>query len=120
MKRNTLLITMILAFITPSFSQTSITEKVFQESVENKVEEMQQLIGFDDQKAQELKEMELRFLLDIQKAETCFLCNSKKRIKKLQHIREARLQQILPRDQYVKYSSLENDLINKNNRLWLE
>ena len=63
MKRNILLITMILAFTTTSNSQTSITESVFQESVENKVENMQQLIGFDNQTAQQIREIELIFLL---------------------------------------------------------
>ena len=117
MKRNTLLITMILAFITPSFSQTSITEKVFQESVENKVEEMQQLIGFDNQTAQQIREIELIFLLEVNKAEHCLLCRKQKRIEKLKKSRDEQLQKILPRDQYIKYDAIENERIKKQ-PLW--
>ncbi|HBB01410.1 MAG: hypothetical protein A2W86_05545 [Bacteroidetes bacterium GWD2_45_23] len=117
MKRNTLLITMILAFITPSFSQTSITEKVFQESVENKVEEMQQLIGFDDQTAQLISEIELNFLLEVNKAERCHWCRKQKRIENLKTTRDEHLQKILPRDQYIKYDAIENERIKKQ-PLW--
>lgn len=117
MKRNTLLITMMLAFITPSFSQTSITEKVFQESVGNKVEEMQQLIGFDDQKARLISEIELNFLLKVNKAERCHWCRKQKRIEKLKTAREEQLQKILPRDQYIKYDAIENERMKKQ-PLW--
>ena len=120
MKRNILLITMILAFISSSFSQTSITERVFQESVENKVEKMQQLIGFDNQTAQLIKEIELNFLLEVNKAEHCLWCRKQKRIGKLKIARDEQLQKILPCDQYIKYNAIENDLLNEHNRLWLE
>lgn len=120
MKRNILLITMILAFTTTSNSQTSITESVFQESVENKVENMQQLIGFDNQTAQQIRDIELIFLLEVNKAEHCLLCRKQKRIEKLKKSRDEQLQKILPRDQYIKYNAIENDLLNEHNRLWLE
>ncbi|MDD2937323.1 MAG: hypothetical protein PHS25_03375 [Proteiniphilum sp.] len=117
MKRNILLITMILAFTTTSNSQTSITESVFQESVENKVENMQQLIGFDNQTAQQIREIELIFLLEVNKAEHCLLCRKQKRIEKLKKSRDEQLQKILPRDQYIKYDAIENERIKKQ-PLW--
>ncbi|MDD2313701.1 MAG: hypothetical protein PHX12_02430 [Proteiniphilum sp.] len=117
MKRNILLITMILAFTTTSNSQTSITESVFQESVENKVENMQQLIGFDNQTAQQIRDIELIFLLEVNKAEHCLLCRKQKRIEKLKKSRDEQLQKILPRDQYIKYDAIENERIKKQ-PLW--
>ena len=117
MKRNILLITMILDFTTTSNSQTSITESVFQESVENKVENMQQLIGFDNQTAQQIREIELIFLLEVNKAEHCLLCRKQKRIEKLKKSRDEQLQKILPRDQYIKYDAIENERIKKQ-PLW--
>jgi glutathione peroxidase-family protein len=108
---------MILAFTTTSNSQTSITESVFQESVENKVENMQQLIGFDNQTAQQIREIELIFLLEVNKAEHCLLCRKQKRIEKLKKSRDEQLQKILPRDQYIKYDAIENERIKKQ-PLW--
>lgn len=117
MKRNILLITMILAFTTTSNSQTSITESVFQESVKNKVENMQQLIGFDNQTAQQIRDIELIFLLEVNKAEHCLLCRKQKRIEKLKKSRDEQLQKILPRDQYIKYDAIDNERIKKQ-PLW--
>ena len=99
--------------------EKGIIADVLRNSIEHKVESMQKLIGFDDEIALELKELELKYLLDVQKAETCFLCNTSRRIKKLQSAREDKLQEILPRDQYIKYHSIENNLLNKDNQLWL-
>lgn len=99
--------------------EKGIIAEVLRKSVEQKVESMQKSIGFDNEIALELKELELKYLLDVQKAETCFLCNTSKRIKKLQSARENKLQELLPRDQYIKYHSIENNLLNEDNQLWL-
>jgi len=120
MKKFILLSTFIFVIIASAMTQSSITENVFRESVNRKVLRMQQSIGFDEQKAEQLKVLELNFLLDIQKAETCFLCNSKKKIEKLKNKRDEDLQHVLSRDEYIKYLSIENNLINENNRLWLK
>lgn len=93
-------------------------EKALKQSVEYKVEKMQKLIGFEDEIALQLKEIELKYLLDVQKAETCFLCRTSKRMKKLQSAREDKLQEILPRDQYIKYHSIENNLVDKDVPIW--
>lgn len=120
MKRFLLLSTLLIVFISSSMAQSSITENVFRDSVNHKVLRIQKSIGFDDQKAEQLKELELNFLLDVQKAETCFLCNSKRRIEKLKVRRDEELQRILSRDEFIKYQSIENNLLNENNRLWLK
>ena len=120
MKKFILLSTFIFVIIASAMTQSSITENVFRESVNRKVLRMQQSIGFDEQKAEQLKVLELNYLLDVQKAETCFLCNSKKKIEKLKNKRDEDLQRVLSRDEYIKYLSIENNLINENNRLWLK
>lgn len=120
MKKILVLSILLLTIIGLSAQQSSIIEKVLANSVEEKITSMQELIGFDDAQAQQLRETELNFLLEVNKAEHCFLCKKQKRIEKLKEKRDTELQKILERDQYIKYQSLENDLLNRNNRLWLE
>ena len=121
MKRTILSLIVFTAFIAVSPAQsTGIIADVLRQSVEQKVTSMQKLIQFDDLQAKQLYELELNYLFDVRKAENCKLCNKKKRIEKLQQKRDDGLQKILERDQYIKYQSLENDLLNENNRLWLD
>ena len=120
MKKIIITLGILFAAVAISTAQEKgIIADVLRNSIEHKVESMQKLIGFDDEIALELKELELKYLLDVQKAETCFLCNTSRRIKKLQSAREDKLQEILPRDQYIKYHSIENNLLNEDNQLWL-
>ncbi|RNC66484.1 hypothetical protein [Proteiniphilum sp. X52] len=107
----------LLAITGLSAQQHSIIEDVLVSSVEKKIFSMQELIGFDDAQAGQLRKMELNFLLEVNKAENCFLCNKRKRIKKLKQKRDAELQKILERDQYVKYDAIENERIRKR-PLW--
>lgn len=100
-----------------SAQQPSIIEKVLANSVDEKVVSVQELIGFDDAQAQQLRQMELDFLLEVNKAEHCFLCNKQKRIEKLKQKRDAELQTILERDQYIKYDAIENERMKKH-PLW--
>ncbi len=104
---------LLLTIMGLSAQQPSIIEKVLANSVEEKVDSMQKLIGFDDEQAQQLREMELKFLQEVNKAENCFLCNKQKRIEKLKQRRNAKLQKILDRDQYIKYDAIEDDRIKK-------
>jgi hypothetical protein len=97
--------------------QPSVIENVLMNSVEEKVSSMQELIGFDDAQAQQLRRMELNFLLEVNKAERCFLCNKQKRIEKLKRKRDEELQKILERGQYIKYDAIENERIKKR-PLW--
>ncbi len=120
MRKITLIILILATAAITSAQDNGIIKGILSESVDQKVSSMQKLIGFDDDKAQQLKDMELKYLLDVQKAETCFLCSTKRRIRKLQSAREDKLQHILPRDQYIKYHSIENELLNEDNRIWLQ
>lgn len=113
-----LVFTALLGIITyVSAQQLSIIEKVFVNSVEEKITSMQELIGFDNGQAQQLKQIELSYLLDVNKAEHCFLCNKHKRIDKLKQKRDTELQKILERDKYIKYEAIEKDRIVKQ-PLW--
>ena len=119
MKKIIMTLGILFAAVAISTAQEKgIIADVLRNSIEHKVESMQKLIGFDDEIALELKELELKYLLDVQKAETCFLCNTSRRINKLQSAREDKLQEILPRDQYIKYYSIENYLINIDTPIW--
>jgi uncharacterized Fe-S radical SAM superfamily protein PflX len=103
----------IFAFTTAIFAQNhrNIISDALEKSVEIKVEQMQQLIDFDDSQAGQLKTLEFQFLLDVRKAEKCCLCNTRKRIERLQIRRDAALQQILTRAQYIRWDAAENDRI---------
>ncbi len=120
MKKNIMLALFLLVVIGVSAQQKSIIDEVFIKSVEKKVASLQKSIGFDDAKAEQLKEIEYTYLQEVNKAEHCFLCNKSKRIKKLANKRDADLQVVLERDQYIKYQSIDNNLLNENNQLWLE
>lgn len=112
MKKTALILTVFFAFITVASAQKSgIISEVLRQSAENKVTQMQELIKFDDAQAEKLKNLELNFLLDVQKAENRCVCNKKKRIEKLQKKRDVDLQQILTREQYIKYDAVENERI---------
>jgi len=72
---------------------------------------LQELIGFDDAQAEQLRLIEKEFLFDVNKVEHCFLCNKRKRIEKLKEKRVAQLQEVLDRDQYIKYDAIDNKRI---------
>jgi hypothetical protein len=114
MKKKILLFTALFAFILHVSAQQSIVTDVFNQFVETKIERMQKLIEFDDKQAEKLKELEVNYLLDVNAAENCFWCRTKKRIKKLNKQRDNDLQLILTREQYIKYNAIDNDLIQKN------
>lgn len=114
MKKKLLLFTAFLAFIFQASAQQSIVKDVFEQFVADKVERMQTLIGFDDEQAIQLKELELNFLQDVNAAENCFWCRSKKRIEKLNKRRDGDLQNILTREQYIKYNAIDNNLIKED------
>ena len=101
------------ALLVSSAQEKGIIAEVLRKSVECKVDSMQELIGFDDDKAKQLKDMELQYLLDVQKAETCFLCSTKRRIAILKEIRDNHLQEILTRKQYIEYEGGDFDKVKK-------
>ena len=113
MKRNLVLIVLLVTIMGGYAQEPSIIEKVLINSVEEKISSMQKLIGFDDGKAQQLREIELNFLFEVNKAENYVLCNKQRRIEKLKQKRDAELQKILERDQYIKYDAIENERVKK-------
>ena len=113
MKKKIILFTSLFVFALIATAQESIVKEVFEQFVEDKVSSMQEVIDINDEQANKLKELELNFLMDVNSAENCFWCNSKKRIKKLNRIRNKNLQEILTQEQYIKYNVIDNKLINK-------
>lgn len=99
-----------LVFVSNS-QNSSIIKNVLEQRVEQKVSLAQELIKFDDVKADKLKSIEIDYLFSVQKVEKCFLCNKKKRLSKLREKRDSQLQEILEREQYIKYLSFENKSI---------
>ena len=114
MKKKILLFTALFAFILNASAQQSIVKDVFEQFAADKVERMQELINFDDEQANQLKELELNFLLDVNAADNCFWCRTKKRIEKLKAKKQEQLKKILNQDQYIKYDALENNKIKKH------
>lgn len=114
MKKTACILTVFIAFAAVALAQhpTDIINNVLKKSADDKVERMQQLIGFDDTQANQLKTLEYAFLLDVRKAENCCFCNKKKRVEKLKTKRNADLRQLLTREQFIKYDAVENERIN--------
>ena len=119
MKNKFLLIIALFAFMVNASAQQSIVKNVFEKFVEDKIAYMQKVIDITDNQAKKLKEVELTFLLDVDSAENCFWCNSKKRIEKLKSKKEQQLNEILSLDQYIKYDAVENNKIKKH-PIWAE
>ena len=114
--KKSLLITFTVLFCNFSvFSEqkSTIINDILTEHVSQKVEQMQHLIKFSDEQSNRLKELELNFLLDVQKAENCICCNTKKKVEKLKINREQNLQKILTREQFIKYDLVEKNRIKK-------
>ena len=119
MKKKLLLFTALFAFILNASAQQSIVKDVFEKFVEGKISWIQEAIDITDQQAAQLKEVELNFLFDVNDAENCFWCNTKKRIEKLEIKKQDQLKVILSPSQYIKYDALANDKI-KRHPIWAE
>ena len=113
MKKKILLFTALFAFILNASAQQSVIKDVFEKYVEDKISFMQKAIDITDGQAIQLKEVEVNFLLDVNSAENCFWCSTKKRIEKLKTKKQEELKEILSLDQYIKYDALENEKIKK-------
>ena len=96
-----------------SAQKPALIKDILEEHVALKVDKMQQLIKFGEEQRAQLQKLELNFLLDVQKAETCACCNVQKKVEKLKIKREQDLQKILTRDQFIKYDAIENNRIKK-------
>lgn len=98
----------IFCFSTAKSEKSTIIHDILSSYATRKVEKMQELVKFTDEQADLLKKMELNYLLNIQKAENCRCCNTKRRVEKLKQNRDKELQQILTREQFIKYDMLTN------------
>lgn len=117
MKKTLLLSALFFVFIASAKSEKStIVYDILNKYVNQKVENIQQIVKFTDAQAEQLKKLELNYLLDVQKAENCWLCNSKRKVQKLKLKRNKDLNLILPRDQFIKYDAIERDAIKMNPR----
>lgn len=114
MKKKILLFLPFLALAFNASSQDSIIKNIFETFVEEKISSMQKVIDITDEQAKQLKEVELNFLLNVNAAENCFWCNTKKKVEKLRVKKEEELKKILRLDQYIKYDALENKKIKKH------
>ena len=94
-------------------NKTMLSQEDLKAQAQKKVDEMQDLIHFDDAQAAQLIELEYRYVRKVQKAQHCFFCNSEKRIEKLKGKKSLQLQRILTREQYIKYDAVENGRIKK-------
>ncbi|MDD4729198.1 MAG: hypothetical protein PHN55_10675 [Dysgonamonadaceae bacterium] len=83
MKKRILLFTALFAFILNVSAQKSIIKDAFEQLVEYKIASIQKAIPITEKQAEELKSVELKFLIDVNAAENCFLCRKQRRIKKL-------------------------------------
>lgn len=118
MKKTIFSLILFTAIATTSSAQTTgVIADVLRKSMEQKVASMQELIQFDDVKAEQLFKVECAYLLEVRKVEGCMFCNKRKRIERLQENRDKNLQIILDRDQYIKYRAIEDDLLQKR-PLW--
>lgn len=110
---NRLVIVLIILLLSASVmsQESSVITDILTQGVELKVSSAQKIIEFDDVKSEQLKKLELDYLLRVQKVENCFLCNKKKRINKLAIKRDNELKRILERDQYLKYKLFEDNRI---------
>ncbi len=118
MKKKILLFTVLFAFFLNVSAQESIISDVFEKFVENKISSMQEVIDIDDEQAKQLKKVELNFLLEVNSAENCWWCNTKKRIEKLKTKKEEQLKEIMRLDQFIKYDAIDKKKIKKH-PIWM-
>ena len=78
------------------------------------VEERQKLIKFNDDRKSKLIEVEYRYLKAVEKAKNCKSCSNKKLIEKSTKTRDRDLQKYLPRSEYIKYKSIDDNLLDKD------
>ena len=114
MKRNILLVIALFTIILNSSAQDSIINDVFEQFVEDKISSVQKVIPITEEQAVALKKVELDYLLAVNAAENCFLCRTKRRIKKLKSKKEEQLKEILNLDEYIKYDAFVNRKIKKH------
>lgn len=97
----------------------SVIKGILSEYVIQKVEYMQELVKFDAIHTKRLQQIELAYLLKVQKVENCFLCNKAKKIEKLKAKKYKAIEEILSPNEFIKYKALDNNEIEKH-PLWAD
>ncbi len=103
----------LLVLMACKSNSVTVTNEDLIMKANEKVTEMQKLIGFNDYQADKLINLEYTHLVKMQKADNCYFCNKNLKMEKLKKQREIDLQKYLSRDEYIKYHAIENDLIKK-------
>ncbi len=107
--------TIMIGLCSLLFSQkTAINKEFLKKEVVEKVHKMQSIIKFDNAKVNKLVKIEYQYSLQIEKIEKCKSCNKGLKVEKLKHKKNKAIMKLLPRDEYLKYNSIENHLIKKH------
>lgn len=109
----------LISVMAMTADNTTIIKDILNEYAIQKVDYLQGLIKFSDVQAKHLKEIELDYLLEVQKAENCFLCNKQKKIERLKKEKYQAIEKILSRDEFIKYKAVDNKEIKKH-PLWAD
>lgn len=112
--KKTILIWSLIGFFGFLYAQRTPYNREFSmnEAIE-KVNKMQSIIKFNDEKAKKLIEIEYRYLLQLEKIKKCKSSNTVMEAEKLKHKKDKAIMKLLPRDEYLKYNAIENKLIKK-------
>lgn len=81
--------------------------------VELKIAKMQELIKFDDRQAERLKKIEFEYSEAMRICKESSSCNREITKKRLAAKRDTQLQEILTREQYVKYDAVDGNRIEQ-------
>lgn len=114
MKRIVLALSLVIACAgSVQGEKNSPIKDLLQQHVARKIAYLQELIHFSPEQASRLKAVELDYWYKVLRVECCKCCNAEKQLKKLEAVREAELQKILQRDEYIKYSAIEHNRIKE-------
>ncbi len=110
----TLIVVSIFMISCSTTKGTTKQEPLLSKAIE-KVTSMQKLIKFSDKQAEKLKKLEFDYLKKVQSLKKDKISKDllKKRLQELNIKKDKQLQEILERDQYLKYDAIENDRLKK-------
>ena len=118
MKKVDILSILMLFSTGMSFATKPATIKnILSDYVVQKVEYSQNLIHFSDLQAKQLNDLELNYLLEINRLENCKCHNSDKQLTKLNEKRDSNLRKILNQIEYNQYKAIDQKEI-KRYPLW--
>lgn len=110
-KVNVLIIALVFLTACGITDSSGIGKRKIAKEAESKVEKMQELIEFSNEQIFKLKKMEVAYLNEITKVNHCDDCNKELMIKEIDEKRDIQLQNILTREQYIKYDAIDKERI---------